>query len=249
MFTLLDLSLLAGVGVLAGFVDAIAGGGGLLSLPALLWTGVTPIEALATNKLQGTMGSLTSTLNYVRHNLVSPRKLWLAIICALVGSGLGAVLVQTLPNHLLEGLIPVLLIGFALYFILSPRVSDKSHSPRMGLKSFSLIIGFTVGFYDGFFGPGAGSFFTIAFIFLLGYSLPQATGSTKLLNFTSNIMALVVFLFSGKILWIVGVVMGAGQIVGAYLGSHLAIRHGSRIIRPLLVTVSVLMSIKLLVGE
>ena len=249
MSALFELAALTTVGVAAGFIDAIAGGGGLLSLPALLWTGIGPVEALATNKLQGTLGSLTSTVNYFRHNMVSPRKLWLAVLCALLGSGFGAWLVQRLPNQFLEDLIPALLIGFALYFLLSPRVGDKTHPPRMGLNSFSLLIGFSVGFYDGFFGPGAGSFFTMGFIFLLGYSLPTATGSTKLLNFTSNIVALAVFLFSGKILWVMGLVMGCGQIIGAWLGSHLAIRHGSRLIRPLLVTVSVLMSAKLLFGN
>jgi uncharacterized membrane protein YfcA len=244
-----ELVLLAIAGLVAGFVDAIAGGGGLLSLPALLWTGISPVEAIATNKLQGTMGSLTSTLNYLRHNLVSPRKLWLAILSALLGSALGASLIQILPNRMLENLIPVLLIGFALYFLFSPRVSDQPHPPRMGVSAFGLVIGFTVGFYDGFFGPGTGSFFTIAFIYLLGYSLPMATGNTKLLNFTSNIVALIVFIISGKILWIMGLVMGCGQIAGAWLGSHLAIRHGSRLIKPLLVTISILMSLKLLTGK
>ena len=244
MFSCSDLTLLTTAGAAAGFVDAIAGGGGLLSLPALLWAGAGPVEALATNKLQGTMGSLTSTLNYIRHALVSPRQLWLAFLFSLLGSASGAVLVQMLPHDFLEKLVPLLLIGFAIYFLLSPRVGDAPSQARMGLPLFSLLIGFSVGFYDGFFGPGTGSFFAIAFVFLLGFSLPRATGGARLLNFASNIVALAVFLFSGKILWLAGLLMGAGQIAGAWLGSHLAIRHGSGLIRPLLVVVSVLMSAK-----
>ncbi len=246
MFSPVELLLLTATGLIAGFVDAIAGGGGLLSLPALLWAGAGPVEALATNKLQGTMGSLTSTLNYMRHALVSPRRLWLAFVFSLLGSATGAVLVQLLPGQFLEKLIPLLLIGFAIYFLLSPRIGDEDSKPRMGLPLFSLLIGFAVGFYDGFFGPGTGAFFTIAFVYLLGFSLPRATGGARLLNFASNIVALAVFLFSGKILWLAGLLMGAGQIAGAWAGSHLAIRHGSRLIRPLLVVVSVLMSVKLL---
>lgn len=241
-----ELPLLLLIGVIAGFVDAIAGGGGLVSLPALLWAGLPPVEALATNKLQGTAGTFTSTLNYIRHGLIKPRQLLLAVVCTALGAAAGAMLVQQFSNDLLSQVIPWLLICFALYFFFSPRMDGRQHPQRINLLPFSLIIGFSVGFYDGFFGPGAGSFFTLAFVLLLGYSLPHAIGGTKLLNFTSNLVALMVFLLSGKIVWVVGLAMGVGQMIGAYTGSHLAVRHGARLIRPLLVVVSVGVSIKLL---
>ena len=241
-----ELPLLLLIGVIAGFVDAIAGGGGLVSLPALLWAGLPPVEALATNKLQGTAGTFTSTLNYMRHGLIKPRQLLLAVVCTALGAAAGAMLVQQFSNDLLSQVIPWLLICFALYFFFSPRMDGRQHPQRINLLPFSLIIGFSVGFYDGFFGPGAGSFFTLAFVLLLGYSLPHAIGGTKLLNFTSNLVALLVFLLSGKIVWVVGLAMGVGQMIGAYTGSHLAVRHGARLIRPLLVVVSVGVSIKLL---
>ncbi|MEN8212917.1 MAG: TSUP family transporter [Pseudomonadota bacterium] len=241
-----ELPLLLIVGVVAGFVDAIAGGGGLVSLPALLWAGLPPVEALATNKLQGTAGTFTATLNYIRHRLIKPRQLLLAIGCTALGAAAGALAVQQLSSTLLAQLIPWLLIGFALYFLLSPRMDGRQHPQRISLLPFSVIIGFSVGFYDGFFGPGAGSFFTLAFVLLLGYSLPQAVGGTKLLNFTSNLVALLVFILGGKIVWLVGLAMAGGQMIGAYAGSHLAVRHGAVLIRPLLVVVSVAMSVKLL---
>ena len=240
------LPVLAVVGVAAGFVDAIAGGGGLISVPALLWSGLPPVQALATNKLQASFGSFTATLNYYRNGLVKLRELRLAVLFTFFGSAAGALLVQTLPTEFLEWLIPVLLILFAIYFLFSPGAGVNERHHRITPALFGLLIGSSVGFYDGFFGPGTGTFFTFAFIALLGYSLPQATGGTKLLNFTSNFAALAVFILSGKVIWLVGIVMGVGQILGAWLGSHVTIRHGSRVIRPVLVTVSILIAAKLL---
>jgi hypothetical protein len=163
-----------------------------------------------------------------------------------LGAMTGALLVQRLPNAWLETLVPVMLIIIALYFLFSKKIRLESGEQRISLTVFSVLIGFTVGFYDGFFGPGTGSFFTIAFVLLLGYALPRAIGGTKLLNFTSNVVALGVFILSSHILWLAGIVMGAGQILGSYLGSHMAIKHGGKLIRPMLVTISILMSLKLL---
>ena len=169
------------------------------------------------------------------------------MIFTALGAISGALLVQQFSNTLLSRLIPWLLICFALYFLFSPRMDGRTHAARITTTSFALIIGFCVGFYDGFFGPGAGSFYTLGFVLLLGWSLPGAIGGTKLLNFTSNLAALLVFLFSGHIIWVVGLAMAAGQMLGAYAGSHMAVRHGARLIRPLLVAVSLAISVKLLV--
>ncbi len=244
----LSLPLLFFVGVAAGFVDAIAGGGGLLALPALMWTGMTPVQALATNKLQATFGTLTATTNYIRNGIVPLHELRLAVVLTFIGSAAGAILIQQLPNQLLEDFIPFLLICFALYFLFAHKVGEQDRHKRISPALFGLLFGTSLGFYDGFFGPGTGSFFMFAFVSLLGYSLQKAVGGTKLLNFTSNLAALLVFLFSGQILWLIGLVMGAGQVIGGYLGSHVTLRHGSRIIRPLLVIVSVSMALKLLLG-
>ena len=238
--------LLSPVALLAGFIDAIAGGGGLLTIPALLWAGLTPVETLATNKAQAVFGSGMATFQFVRKGLVDPRGIALAVICTFVGSALGAVLVQRIDSAFLERLIPGLLIAFALYFWFSPRVSDLDSRQRIGASAFSLGIGLGVGFYDGFFGPGAGTFFAMGYIALLGYNLRRATAHTKALNFTSNLAALLCFLAAEQIHWPIALAMAAGQLIGAWLGAHLVLRHGTALIRPLLVTVSIAISGKLL---
>ncbi len=240
------LILLIGAAGLAGFVDAIAGGGGLIALPALLWAGIPPLQALATNKLQGSFGTATATFNFARRGYLDWRSLWLPVIMTLTGAVTGTLSVQFLPGGLLERIIPFLLILFSVYFLFSRQVGDADARQRVSIAVFAVSAGFILGFYDGFFGPGTGSFFTAAFVILLGYNLTQAVAGTKLLNFTSNIASLVVFAAAGHVLWGLGLAMGMAQIAGAWLGSHLAIQHGSRIIRPMLVAVSLAVSIKLM---
>ena len=230
----------------AGFVDAIAGGGGLIALPALLWAGIPPLQALATNKLQGSFGTATATFNFARRGYLDWRTLWPAVCMTSAGAVAGTLSVQFLPGSLLERIIPLLLALFAMYFLFSPRVGDADAKQRVRLALFAVSAGFSLGFYDGFFGPGTGSFFTAAFVILLGYSLTHAVAGTKLLNFTSNISSLAVFALGGHVLWGLGLAMGSAQIAGAWLGSHLAIQHGSRVIRPLLVAVSLALSVKLI---
>lgn len=246
MTTLCILFLLA---LLAGWVDAIGGGGGLISLPALFWAGVSPIEVLATNKLQSCFGSFTATWNYTRKGLINLREHYLAIVLTFIGAMSGAWSVQQIETQLLERMIPILLMLFAIYFMFAPRAIETERQRRISPLMFAATAGFGIGFYDGFFGPGTGTFFTIAFVTLLGYGLPRATGSTKLLNFTSNFAALLLFAITGNILWGVGILMGIGQMLGSFLGSNMAMKHGSRLIRPLLVTVSLLVSLRLLLDD
>lgn len=236
------------VALLAGFVDSIAGGGGLISIPALLWAGLSPVETLATNKAQAVFGSGTAAANFVHKGAVDLRAAAFAVICTFVGSAAGAVMVQELDNAFLERLIPVLLIGFALYFLFSPRVSDLDSQQRLSHPWFALLVGTSVGFYDGFFGPGAGTFFAMGYVSLLGFSLTRATAHTKLLNFTSNLAALLFFIPGGHVVWSTGLLMGAGQLIGAWIGSHMVMRHGAGLVRPVLVLVSIAVSIKLLFG-
>jgi len=239
-------ALLLLVGAAAGFIDAIAGGGGLLTLPVLLSTGLSPIQALATNKLQGSFGTLTASLNFIHKGELRLRGLLPAIFCTFIGSAVGTVAVQILETDLLSRLVPILLIAFSLYFLFSPRIGDKDAHRRMSDWLFALLIGFTVGFYDGFFGPGTGSFFAVAFVALLGYNLRRATANTKVLNFTSNIASLLFFIAGGHVVWVPGLSMAVGQIAGGWAGSHMVVRHGTRLIRPLLVIVSLAITLKLL---
>ena len=243
----LDLALLLfAIALIAGLIDAIAGGGGLITVPALLWAGLPPIEALATNKGQGVFGSLSASLHFIRRGYLDLRSAALAVACTFIGAAAGAWLVQSLPTDLLSRLIPVLLIAFALYFVFSPRVGDLDSQQRIPQAAFALLIGTAIGFYDGFFGPGTGSFFAIAFVALLGYNLRRATANAKLLNFTSNLAALLFFTLGGQVVWTLALVMGTGQLIGGWLGAHLAIKHGAALIRPLLAIGAIATSIKLL---
>ncbi len=242
----LPLFLLA---TLAGLVDAMAGGGGLITVPALLWSGLDPITALATNKAQGVFGSGTAAANFAHKGALDFKQAWPAVICTFVGAAAGALLVQHLGATTLARLIPLLLIGFALYFLFSPRVSDLDSRQRLGEGAFALLVGTGVGFYDGFFGPGTGTFFTMGYVALLGYNLTRATAHTKLLNFSSNLAAVLFFMAGGHILWIAALPMAAGQAIGAWIGSHLVLRHGTRLIRPMLVLAALAVSVKLLLDE
>ena len=240
------LTLLLFTGMLAGLVDAVAGGGGLIALPVLLSTGLSPIQALATNKLQGTFGTFSATFYFIRNGLVSLNEIKFMIVCTFAGAVAGTLLVQQVDTHLLASMIPLLLIAIALYFLFSPRISDEQRRPRIGNHLFSLSIGFGGGFYDGFFGPGTGSFFAIGFVALLGFGLTRATTHTKVLNLTSNVASLIFFLISGHVILSMGLVMGSGQLIGARLGARLVHRRGTKVIRPMIVIVSILISLKLL---
>lgn len=230
----------------AGFIDSIAGGGGLISVPALLLAGASPVEALATNKLQGTFGSATAMLAYARAGHVRPQdQLGMAAICAVFG-GLGALVAHLIPAEVLRIIMPVVLIGVAAFFALKPGLTDDTRAERMKPAVFAVTLVPAVAAYDGFFGPGTGSFFMMGFVLLAGYGVLKATAHTKMLNFASNLGSLMVFVFSGATWWGVGLAMAVGQIAGAALGARLAMRVGARLIKPLLVVVSSGMALRLL---
>jgi hypothetical protein len=230
----------------AGFIDSIAGGGGLISVPALLLAGASPVEALATNKLQGTFGAGTAMLTYARAGHVRPQdQLGMAAISAVFGA-LGALAAHLIPAEVLRIIMPVVLIGVAAFFALKPGLSDDDRTERMKPAVFSISAVPAIAAYDGFFGPGTGSFLMMGFVLLAGYGVLKATAHTKMLNFASNLGSLVVFVFSGATWWGIGMAMAAAQIGGAALGARLAMRVGARVIRPLLVVTSTAMALRLL---
>lgn len=243
------LLLLFATGMLAGGLDAVAGGGGLLTLPVLLAVGLAPAEALATNKLQGAFGTFSSSLYFIRHGLLDPRSLLLPIALTFTGSAAGTLLVQHLDSAFLTRIMPLFLILTALYFWFGPVIREEEKKQYIGQSLFAVTIGFTVGFYDGFFGPGAGTFFTLGFVMLLGFSLIRATAHAKILNFTSNIASLLFFAAGGHVAWELGLVMAVGQLIGGRIGAHQVHRRGARMIRPLIVIVCILISLKLLLGS
>ncbi|MFA9231983.1 MAG: TSUP family transporter [Microgenomates group bacterium] len=230
----------------AGFIDSIAGGGGLISVPALLLAGASPIEALATNKLQGTFGAGTAMVTYARAGHVNWRgQLGMGAISALAGAA-GAMIAHLIPAEVLRVIMPVVLVSVALFFALKPGLSDMDSAVRMQPAVFAVTAVPLIAAYDGFFGPGTGSFFMLAFVMLAGFGVLKATAHTKLLNFASNIGSLSIFLFSGSTWWVVGFGMAMAQIAGASLGARLAMRIGARLIKPLLVVTSSAMAARLL---
>ena len=249
LFDVDTLLLLIAIAGIAGFVDAIAGGGGLLTIPALMWAGLPPLQVLGTNKLQAVFGSFAATLNFVRKGEIRLKEMAVSVALTFLGSTTGTLTVQHIDTSLLQQLLPILLIAFALYFLFSPRVGDIDAHRRIGIHLFALTAGFGIGFYDGFFGPGTGSFFAFAFVALLGFNLRKATAHAKLLNFTSNFASLLAFMIAGHLVWTIGLAMAAGQFVGSWIGSHMVLKHGTQLVRPLLVIVSLSMAAKLLISE
>lgn len=245
----MDLSLIAALmaaAAAAGFVDAIAGGGGLITVPVLMLAGLPPEQALATNKVQGSFGAATAAASYARSGLVDLRRQLPTAALAFVAGGAGALLVAALPTGVLRVLLPVVLIGIALFFALKPGLNDLDRTARLTPGLFALTAVPAIGFYDGLIGPGAGAFYMLSFVTLAGFGILKATAHTKLLNFASNLGGLTVFALAGSPLWVVGLLMGAGQILGAWIGSRLAMRVGARVIKPLLVVTSTALALRLL---
>lgn len=228
---------LTAVAVLTGFIDAIAGGGGLIMMPALLFAGVPPLQALGTNKLQSMFGTGMALHNYWRSGLVEWRRNRLTVLVVFVGAVIGVLVVQSLDTKLLNLVIPVLLVASAIYILLSPRMSDEDAHHRVSSKGYAPIGG-AIGLYDGFFGPGAGTFYTTSLVALRGYGLTKASAVTKLFNFTSNVASVLIFALGGHLLWLLGLCMAVGAMAGAWIGSHTALKFGARLIRPLLVMIS-----------
>ena len=242
----LILLALAGVGLLAGFVDAVAGGGGLIGIPALLFAGLPPVAALATNKLQGACGTTMAAITYWRRGFIDLRALLPAMLLTLAGSLTGAMIVRRIDTTLLAAAVPVALIAIALYFLFAPNLSDADRTARLPFTRFVPVMGLLAGFYDGIFGPGTGSFMTIGFVTLFGLGLTRATGHTKALNLVSNLAALLIFIPSGDVVWPAAIAMAVGQLAGGYIGARTGIRFGARLIRPLVVVVSIALALKLL---
>jgi len=238
-------ALLTLVAALAGFIDAIAGGGGLLVIPAFLFAGVPPLAALGTNKLQSVFGTAMALRNYWRSGLVqwNPNRLTVALV--FFGAIAGALVVHWVGSEPLRLIIPLLLLTSAIYVLVSPRMTDEDAHHRLSPAGYRPVAT-AIGFYDGFFGPGAGTFYTTSLVALRGYGLTRATAVAKLVNLTSALATLLLFALAGHILWLLGLCMAAGAVAGGWVGSHTALRFGAGVIRPLLVLVSLALTARLL---
>ncbi|MEP1933044.1 MAG: TSUP family transporter [Roseibium sp.] len=230
----------------SGFIDSIAGGGGLIAIPALLMVGLPPLETLGTAKLQALFGSGSATMAYARKGHIDLKAIAPMAVLSAIGATFGALVATVLPLEVLNTALPFILIATAVYFGLKPDPGTIERHPRMTPMLFGATIVPMIGFYDGIFGPGTGSFFMLSFLALAGLNLLKATAQTKVLNFASNGGAFLVFLAHGAVLWKIGLLMGVGQFIGAQVGSRLAMKNGSAIIRPLLVISCIAMALKLI---
>ncbi len=239
-------ALVAAGGFLAAFVDSVVGGGGLVSVPVLLTAGLPPHLALGTNKLAGTMGSLTSTLAFMRSGKVELSVVKRLFPLTLIGSACGTLLLQAVPSSWLKPLVVVLLLAITVYTLLK-RSWGGEGTYRGSLTRRAVLLlaaaALLIGGYDGFFGPGTGSFLIFAFL-MAGFDFVRAAGNAKVLNFGSNIASLITFACLGSIDWTIGLTMGVFMVAGSFAGSRLAIRQGAKYVRPLFIAVSSLLIIK-----
>jgi uncharacterized membrane protein YfcA len=241
-----QVGLLFATGLVAGFVDTLAGGGGLLTLPVLLNFCPDPQLALGTNKLQASFGSTNATFHFARAGALSARECVGACLLAFLGSLAGSVLVQHFDPHRLKQAIPIVLLAVAVFVWLRPQLGEQDLRPRLARWKFDFTCALGIGFYDGLLGPGTGTFLALAFMLGLGCNLAKATVNAKALNCASNLASLLVFLLAKKVWFAAGLGMGCGQFLGARLGSHMVLTRGTKFIRPIFLTMVVLISLKLI---
>jgi uncharacterized protein len=236
--------LLVLAGLAAGWVDAVVGGGGLIQLPALLLTpGVTPIQALATNKVASIMGTSVSSITFYRRVQPDLTTAAPAALAALAGAVGGAAVASHIPEEALQPIIVVVLIGVLVMVMARPQLGALTDLRWEGNKHrvVAAAVGLTIGLYDGMLGPGTGTFLVLALVGVLGYAFLPASAIAKIINFATNLGALIFFVPSGHVLWALGLVVGSANLVGGYVGARMAISRGSGFVRiVLLVVVSVL---------
>lgn len=231
-------------GFLSGFIDSVVGGGGLISLPALMLTGMPLPLALGTNKFASSFSSLTSTLNYIKNKQIDLPLAKKLFFLSFVGSLIGAYTVTQISPDALRPVVAVLLILITIYTLVKKDWGDQKRPLRRNYLFITMPFIVAIGFYDGFLGPGTGSFFAFLFLYI-GFDFVKAAGNSRIMNFASNIAALMLFAFSGHVNYYYGIVMALAMIIGSYLGSTLAIRNGQKYIKPLFILVSCTMIIKI----
>lgn len=243
------LGLLGLVAFCAGLMDAIAGGGGLVTLPVLLLAGLEPVSAIATNKCQAAAATASAAVTFARKGLFDWRQGWRIALCSFFGGVLGALFVSWVNQTVLSGLVPVLLIMVAAYFALSPKLDESERKGLISIGVFTAVVVPLLGFYDGVFGPGVGSFFMMSFVGLAGFGFMRALGLTKLANASCNLGSLSVFMIKGAIVWPVALTMALLAFVGAQVGARCVVKVGPRLVKPLLVVVCCALAIKLLSAQ
>jgi uncharacterized protein len=250
MINIPTLEILLGLGFLAGFVDSIAGGGGLITLPALLSVGVPPHFALGTNKLAATFGTFNASRTFIKKRIFNPLLWKTAIFATLFGALIGVLLSHFVSTIFLKHIIPLVILATAIYiaFFTSPQKnSPPAESTFKPKTKFSVVTGSLLGFYDGFLGPGTGSFWASTLMALYKLDLLTASAIARFMNFVSNMIALITFMILQNVDYVFGLSMGIGLFLGAQIGAHSAIRYGGKFIKPIFLVVIIGMAVHMMV--
>jgi uncharacterized protein len=232
--------------VFAGVIDTMAGGGGLLVVPGLMGAGLDPVAAFATNKLQAIFGTVSATVQFWRRGRIRLKDHLLGGGMAFLGAVCGASTLSYLDPSLLKAIVPFILISVAVLLLLKPNLGEVPREARMSPTLVALTVIPLVGFYDGFLGPGTGTFFALSAAAILAVGLEEATIHAKIYNLMSNMGGLLILIGSGRPSWLYAAVMATGTLIGGNLGARLVLNHGVRIVKPIVVCMSLAMSIKLL---
>lgn len=246
--TLTALIFICIAGFIAAAVDSIAGGGGIISLPALIAIGVPPHLALGTNKFASTCASLTSSIKFARSGKIHFPLVKYQIPCTVLGAALGVYTALRVDEGFLNVFIVVMIFVVAIYTIIKKDfgTSDRFKGLSKAKIIYGMLFAFGLGFYDGFFGPGTGAFLIFLFISIFGFDFTVAAGNGKMLNFVSNVVSLILFALSGKIMYLIGIPMAISMIFGASVGTHIAIKNGAKVIKPIFITIALLLIVKLI---
>ena len=236
---------------LAGFVDSIAGGGGLISLPAYMIAGLPAHTAIATNKLSSTLGTVASTGRFLKNGYVPVKLSLCAAVMALVGSAVGANISMLLPEQVLQGMLLVVLPIVAFYVLKNKSMGENEKTGTLPFRKMLLVAmgaALVIGVYDGIYGPGTGTFLLLILTGLGRMDLRSAAGATKVINLSSNVAALITFIVHGQVYWPMGLCAALFCICGHYLGSGLVSKDGKKIVRPVVLVVLVILFLKIILG-
>lgn len=245
---LFQMLILCPAGFLASLIDSIAGGGGLISVPAYLIAGVPPHLALGTNKFSSTAGSFISSIKFARSGKITKELLKYLVPFTLIGAVLGVSSVLKINQDFLYKLVLVLILCVGIYSLFSKSIGKNDTYKGLNKKSIILgmLLALSLGFYDGFFGPGTGSFLIFGLIGIYGFDFVKAGGNAKVLNFVSNITSLVMFGLHGQINYLLGIPVALCMMLGARIGTTLALKNGSKLIKPIFITMSLAVACKML---
>lgn len=244
-FNVLTIFLLIFVAAISGLIDTLAGGGGLITVSALMIMGLPPVLALGTGKFQSCFGMLNATIHFIRNKKINFKMILPGLFFVALSSVLGTYMIQIMNNATAEKIIPWLLMLIVAYTYFSPYFIAEKSNQKISNALFFIVFGFFLGFYNGFLGPGTGALWVFVFMFFMGFNLVSASIYTKPLNMMGSFVSLIIFLIAHEVIYTVGIIMVAGQLIGSQIGAHLILEKGMRFLRPVYLFVITAMTLLL----